>query len=124
LAFSAALLIMGCATGPSKTAYEGAGVGAATGAVAGALLDSGNSWRGGVIGNALGAVLGGALGEISNRAAREAAAKQQPAQYTNQAGTHRVEAHPVRQKGDCQVVKEKYYEKGQLVKEVEREVCN
>lgn len=124
LGLSAAFFITACATGPSKTAYEGAGVGAATGAVAGALLNSGNRWQGGVIGGALGAVLGGALGEISNRAAHEAAAKSRPVQYTNQAGTQRVEAHPAGWRGNCHIVKEKYYEHGQLVKETERQVCN
>jgi len=118
--------LTGCAgmRGPSEAAYQGGAVGAGVGAAAGAMLDDKNSWRGGVIGAGLGAVLGGAMGEISDRAAREAAAKNQPVVYTNAPGTQRVEVAPERPKGNCQIVVEKFYENGQLVKEVEREVCD
>ena len=116
---------LGCAGGgPSRTAVKGGAVGGAVGATAGALIDSDNRWRGGVIGGALGAVLGGALGEISNRASREAAQRNQPVAYTNQTGTHRVEAVPGAKRGNCQMVTEKYYDRGKLVREVQREVCN
>ena len=115
----------GCAGGgPSRTAVQSGAVGGAVGATAGALIDSDNRWRGGVIGGALGAVLGGALGEISSRASREAASRNQPVAYTNQAGTQRVEAVPGGRRGNCQMVTEKYYERGKLVREVQREVCN
>ncbi len=115
---------VGCGgRGPSGSAYEGAGVGAAVGGVAGALIDDDNRWRGGVIGGALGAALGGAMGEISNRAAREASTYQKPVYYQNQAG-QRVEAYPQGNRGNCHVVKEKYYDQGQLVKVVERTVCD
>ena len=116
----------GCATAPqspSKQAYQTGAVGAGVGAAAGALLDKDNSWRGGVIGAGLGAVLGGAVGEINNRAIQEAAVRQQPVVYTNATGNQRVEAIPRGPKGNCSMVTEKYYENGQLVKEVEREVC-
>jgi len=117
----------GCATAPqspSKQAYQTGAVGAGVGAAAGALLDKKNHWRGGVIGAGLGAVLGGAVGEINNRAIQEAAYRQQPVVYTNAEGTQRVEAIPGDPKGNCKLVTEKYYENGQLIKEVEREVCN
>jgi uncharacterized membrane protein len=119
------LALAGCARQyqPSRTGVQGGAAGAAVGATAGALLDEDNRWRGGVIGGALGAALGGALGEISNRASREAARRDQPVVYTNQAGTRRVEAYPRSTRGDCQIVKEKYYEHGELVKVTEREVC-
>jgi hypothetical protein len=120
------LSLAGCATtqGPSRQAYQGGAVGAGVGAAAGALIDKNNRWRGGVIGAGLGAILGGALGQISNRAAQEAAYQQRPVVYTNAPGTQRVEAAPVGRKGNCRIVKEKYYEHGQLVKETEREVCD
>ena len=117
--------VLGCAgQGPSRTAVKGGAVGGAVGATAGALIDNNNRWRGGVIGGALGAVLGGALGEISNQASREAASRNQPVAYTNQSGTQRVEAVPGPKRGNCQMVTEKYYERGKLVREVQREVCN
>ena len=118
--------LTGCAgvQGPSKAGYQGGAVGAGVGAAAGALLDDKNSWRGGVIGAGLGAVLGGAMGEISDRAAREAAGNRQPVVYTNAPGTRRIEAEPLKPRGNCRVVVEKFYENGQLVKEVEREVCD
>ncbi len=118
--------LTGCAmqpVSPSKGAYQGGTVGAGVGAAAGALLDKKNSWRGGVIGAGLGAVLGGAMGEISNRAAQEAAAQQRPVVYTNGTGTQRVEVNPIRSQGNCHTVIERHYENGQIVKEVEREVC-
>lgn len=118
--------LTGCAVqpiSPSKSAYQGGTVGAGVGAAAGALLDKKNAWRGGVIGAGLGAVLGGAMGEISSRAAKEAAAQQRPVVYTNGTGTQRVEVDPARSRGNCHIVTEKHYDNGQLVKEVEREVC-
>jgi hypothetical protein len=124
LGIAICLLVAGCARGPSRTAYEGGTVGAGVGAVAGALIDDDNRWRGGVIGGALGAVLGGALGEISDRAANEAAYQRQPVAYSNQSGTQRLEAQPMYQSGNCQMVREKYYKHGRLVKVTEREVCN
>ena len=124
LAFTA----LGCGASnvpsPSKAGYQGGAVGAGVGAAAGALLDDDNRWRGGVIGGALGAVLGGAMGEISNSAAQQAAYQRQPVAYTNQSGTRRVEAYPYQRRGNCQIVKEKFYEHGNLVRETEREVCN
>ncbi len=116
-----ALAGAGCAYNPSRSELQGGAVGAATGAVAGALLDS---WRGGVIGAALGAVAGATITHIATRASNEAAHSQRPVSYTNEAGTQRVEARPVSRRGKCQIVAEKYYEQGQLVKEVQREVCN
>jgi len=128
LAAVLALGVLGCGGAnvpePSRSGYQGGAVGAAVGATAGALLDDDNRWRGGVIGGALGAVLGGAMGEISNRAAQQAAYQQQPVVYTNQTGNQRVEAYPTQRRGNCHIVKEKFFEHGQLVRETEREVCN
>ena len=120
------MAISGCATAPpapSNQAVQTGAVGAGVGAAAGALLDKKNSWRGGVIGAGLGAILGGAVGEINNRAIQEAASRQQPVVYTNSSGNQRVEAIPRSSKNNCRVVTERYFENGQLVKEVDREVC-
>ncbi len=122
----AAVLLAGCYApyGPSPAGYQGAAVGGGVGATAGALLDSNNRWRGGVIGGALGAVLGGTLTEISSQAARQAARQQQPVRYHNLSGTQQVVAQPVYQRGNCHIVREKYYQNGQLVRVTEREVCD
>ena len=87
-------------------------------------MDDENRWKGGVIGAALGAALGGTLGEISDRASREAAYSRRPVAYANAAGTQRVVAQPYGSQGRCQVVKEKIYENGNLVREIQRQVCN
>lgn len=125
LALLAGSLAAGCANvqGPSQAGYQGGAVGAGVGAAAGALIDDDNRWRGGVIGGTLGALMGGAVGEISNRAAQEAAYRNQPVVYTNQSGTQRVEAAPYAARGNCRLVKERFYEHGRVVRETEREVC-
>ncbi len=121
---AAALLatLAGCAASP--TTQQAAAVGAATGATAGALIDSENRWRGGVIGGALGAVFSAGLAEISQRASRQAVQAQKPVAYTNQAGTRRVEVIPAGRRGKCHWVTERYYQDGQLVKQVDRQVCD
>lgn len=125
LALLTSLLAAGCANvqGPSQAGYQGGAVGAGVGAVAGALIDDDNRWRGGVIGGTLGALMGGAVGEISNRAAQEAAYRNQPVAYSNQSGSQRVEATPYATRGNCKLVKERFYEHGRVVRETEREVC-
>ncbi|RJX29636.1 MAG: glycine zipper 2TM domain-containing protein [Desulfarculus sp.] len=120
LALGLTLLGVGC--GLQSSTYEGAGVGGATGAVAGALLDS-NAWRGGVIGGALGALAGGAITYIATHASRQAAQSNRPVAYTKNDGTERVTATPTGTRGNCKVVKERYYKNGEMYKEVEREVC-
>lgn len=114
--------LAGCAASP--TTQQAATVGAATGATAGALIDSENRWRGGVIGGALGAVFSAGLAEISQRASHQAAQTQKPVAYTNQAGTRRVEAIPAGRRGNCHWITERYYKNGQLVKQVDRQVCD
>lgn len=99
---------------------KGGAVGGAAGAVTGALI---NGWKGGVIGGVIGVVAGATITHIATKASREAAHSQKPVSYTSDGG-HRVEAYPVASKGRCHTVKEKYYEGGQMVKEVEREVCD
>ncbi|MEW5914473.1 MAG: YMGG-like glycine zipper-containing protein [Thermodesulfobacteriota bacterium] len=118
-----ALALVGAGCGMQSSTYEGAGVGGAAGAVAGALLDS-NAWRGGVIGGALGALAGGAITYIATHASRQAAQANRPVAYTKNDGTERVTAIPVATRGNCKVVKERYYKNGQMYKEVEREVCD
>ncbi len=120
LVLSISLLGLGCSS-LSKSDYEGAGVGAATGAVAGALI-AGNPWQGGVIGGALGAIAGGAITHIARTASSQAAQHNAPVSY--QRGNEKVVSTPMGKKGNCQIVKERYYKNGQVYKEVEREVCN
>ena len=120
LMLAVGLLGLGCSS-LNKSDYEGAGVGAATGAVAGALI-AGNPWQGGVIGGALGAIAGGAITHIARTASSQAAQHNQPVAYTR--GNEKVVSTPMGKKGDCQIVKERYYKNGQVYKEVEREVCN
>ncbi|MBV1739216.1 MAG: hypothetical protein KMY53_13695 [Desulfarculus sp.] len=96
-------------------------MGAATGAVAGALI-AGNPWQGGVIGGALGAIAGGAITHIARTASGQAAQHNAPVAY--QRGNEKVVATPVGTKGECKVIKERYYKDGKMYKEVEREVCN
>ena len=120
LILAISLLGLGCSS-LSKSDYEGAGVGAATGAVAGALI-AGNPWQGGVIGGALGAIAGGAITHIARKASSQAAQTNQPVAY--QRGNEKVTSTPVGNKGNCKIVKERYYKNGEMYKEVEREVCN
>jgi hypothetical protein len=120
----AALLVIsaGCSLyQPTRSEKQGAVIGGATGVVAGALLDS---WRGGVIGGVLGVVAGATLAHIMDRSSREAARSQKPVSYTNDTGTQKVETYPVGKSGNCHIVKNKYYENGQLVRETEEKICN
>lgn len=117
-----AAMLTGCSLwDSSRPEVKGGAVGGATGAVAGALLEG---WRGGIIGAAIGAVAGATITHIATQASREAAHSHKPVAYTNDAGTRRVEATPVASRGQCQTVVEKHYDNGQLVKEVQREVCD
>lgn len=116
--------VISCGQVSSQRTYEGAAVGAAVGAAAGAILDKENRWRGGVIGGALGAILGGTITEIAQRAAKEAAQANRPVEYTSVDGKERVVAEPVRQQGNCKIVKTQYYQNGKLVKVEEKEVCS
>lgn len=118
---SLAFLAAGCAgvQGPSKAGYQGAAAGAAVGAVAGALLDDDNSWKGGVIGGSLGALLGGALTELSARSGQQSQYSQAPVNYARY-DSPRTAART----SPCQMVVEKHYQQGRLVRQIEREVCN
>ncbi len=122
LVLGLALLGLGCAS-VSKSDYEGAGVGAATGAVAGALLAD-NPWQGGVIGGALGAIAGGAITHIARTASSQAARHNRPVAYERKDGSEKIVSTPIGTRGNCKIVKERYFKNGQLYKEVEREVCN
>lgn len=103
--------------------YQGAG--GAIGAVTGVLMDSQNSWRGGVIGGALGAVHLSGVTEISSRSSREAAREGKPVAYQSADGFQRVEALPLGQgsRPNCHLVREQIYQDGKLVRDEVREVC-
>jgi hypothetical protein len=115
-------MLTGCSLWQSMTPEaKGGTVGGATGVVAGALIDG---WRGGIIGGVLGVVAGATITHIATKASREAARSQKPVSYSNDGGTHRVEAYPVASRGRCHTVKEKFFENGQMVRETEQEVCD
>ncbi len=117
------LLVASCAT--SERTYQGAGVGAAGGAGIGALIDRGNRWRGAAIGAAIGALLGGTLTEINTRAAREAAAQNQPVTYRSEDGHTVVQAQPMGTDAHthCRKVRTRTWKDGKLVKDEVKEVC-
>jgi len=121
----AALSLAACAT--SDRTYQGAGAGAALGGLAGALLDSGNRWRGGVIGAAIGAAAVGSAVELSSRASREAAVQNQPVVYTTSEGSAangKIVAEPIGTYQDgCKEVRTQVFEDGRLVKEEVKRVC-
>ena len=123
---SNALFISSCATGgPSPQTTQGVAVGSAVGAIAGSLIDQDNSWRGALIGGLLGGVLGGSLTEISQRAAHESAQEGRPVVYQSNDGFQRVEAAPVDydEQTRCHKVRERIWQKGELVRDQVKEVC-
>ena len=124
---SSALYMSSCATtgGPSPQTTQGVAVGAAVGAIAGSLIDQDNSWRGAMIGGLLGGVLGGSLTEISQRAASESAREGRPVVYQSNDGFQRVEAAPVGydEQTRCHKVRERIWQKGELVRDEVKEVC-
>ncbi len=118
------LLATSCAT--SQRTYQGAGIGAAGGAGVGALIDKSNPWRGAAIGAAIGALLGGTLTEINTRAAREAAAQNQPVTYRADNGHTVVQAEPVgppNEQTHCRKVRTRTWKDGKLVNDEIKEVC-
>ena len=124
LVLAAVLFSFGC----TRYEQQGAGVGAAVGGIAGALLDR-NPWRGGVIGGALGAIAGATLVNISEQANQQAVQTGQPIEYTteNGEGIYRAEpesgAYYPNSHTKCRKVRERVWDKGQLVKDRVREVC-
>jgi outer membrane lipoprotein SlyB len=120
------LIVMFVSCAPtSRYTYTGAGAGALVGGVAGALLDRHNPWRGGLIGGALGLVAGATLTEISARAAREAAANNQPVEYRTEdgRGIYRAEPRSYDPSTRCSKIHERVWEDGRLVKDQIKEVC-
>ena len=118
------MLVTSCAT--STRTYQGAGIGAAGGAGVGALIDSDNPWRGAAIGAAIGALLGGTLTEINTRAAREAAAQNQPVTYRADNGHTVVQAEPMGAPDEhthCRKVRTRTWKDGKLVNDEVKEVC-
>ncbi len=127
LALVATLALAGCAMDPAtqNQTMKGAALGAGLGGLAGALVNDSNRWQGGVIGAAIGAAMAGGTAYIAAQASSQAARAQKPVAYNQYQSKQRVEAYPVARKDDgCTMVKEKYYENGKLVKEVERQVCD
>ena len=106
----------------STAGQQGAAVGGILGTTAGIMLDHSNRWRGSVLGGAIGAILGGALGQIANDAAKQAAQSNQTVQYTN--GDQTIQVIPQgKTKNGCETITIKYYQDGQIVKKVTKELC-
>lgn len=126
-ALAALLSLAGCASDPhtQNQVMKTGALGGVIGGIAGALINSGNPWQGGAIGAALGASIAGGTAYIASQASHQAAQTQQPVAYQHYDTRQRVESYPQGQgPGNCRKVIEKYYEKGRLVKTVERDVCN
>ena len=69
---------------------------------------------------------GGTVTEVSQRAAREAAAEGRPVAYESNDGFQRVEATPVAYNSstNCHKVRERIWQDGKLVKDEIKEVCD
>jgi len=138
------LLLSGCATweGLSPKTKTGAGIGAVGGGILGAMIDSGQPWRGAIIGAAAGAAAGGWVGhtmdakavepvvdanaDIVNQAAMNAAKQNATVKYsrtTEQGVNEEVIATPGALKGNARVVTIRYYRDGQLISTEVREVA-
>jgi len=134
---AAILLLGGCATweGLSSNTKTGAGIGAVSGGVLGALIDSGQPWRGAIIGAAAGAAAGGWIGSTTDKktvsasvvdsnaaavtqAAQEAATQNATVKYsrtTENGVTEEVIATPGSRTGNLRVVTIRYYRDGVLL---------
>jgi uncharacterized protein YcfJ len=66
------LLLPSCAwfEQQSSKTKQGTGIGSVVGGIAGLIIDSSNTWRGGVIDAAIGAVSGGIIGNIVDHSAQ------------------------------------------------------
>ena len=102
----------------SQDTYKGA-------VVDGLLVDRKNRWRGGVVGELLGVAFSGTVTEVSERAAREAAAEGKPVVYQTTDGFQRVEAMPVAHgaQTNCTKVRERVWQEGQSVNDEVKEIC-
>jgi len=120
-----AVALMSLMFGCTQYHAQGAGAGGVIGGIAGALLDHKNPWRGGVIGAVLGGVAGATLTDISMRGSQEAAASGRPVEYRTEDGQGVYRAEPVGYNAQtkCHKVHEVVTEKGKVVKDQIKEVC-
>jgi hypothetical protein len=104
--------------GGTKTGDAAAGGGKA-------ILDRGNSWRGGVIGNITGVVNGATISDVSTRGARQSAMADKPVIYTTKDGRGTYFAEPAgpKDRANCRKIREKIYENGFLISDRTREIC-
>ena len=116
--------LAGCAEDPSV--YQGAGLGGAVGAAAGVAVDHHNRWRGAIIGGALGSVFGGGMAKILSNSQARAFQTGQPVGVSQ--GNTYVLSEPYgppysRGQTSCRKVRTRVWQKGALVKDEIREVC-
>jgi hypothetical protein len=90
-----------------------------------AILDRGNSWRGGVIGDITGVINGATISDVSLRGARQAAMADKPVLYTTRdgRGTYYAEPSGPKDSANCRKIREKIYENGYLIRDRTRDIC-
>ncbi len=126
LTMTLSFLLVSCATYPPGryNTQVGAAVGAGTGALIGQAI--GGSAQGTLIGLAAGTILGALVGNAVDQdyqAARDAAQYGKPVIYYDKTG-HAVEAIPEETNDpNCQKVRKRIWENGELIKETIEEVC-
>jgi hypothetical protein len=125
LALILSLFLVSCAHPPDRYNTQ---AGAAIGAGAGALLGQaiGHNTKSTLIGLTAGTILGALVGNAVDQdyqAARDAAQHGKPVIYYDRTG-RAVEAIPLNgSAGDCRVVRKRFWENGDLVRETVEEVC-
>jgi hypothetical protein len=126
LTIALSFLFTSCATVPYDryNTQKGAAIGAGAGALIGQAV--GGNTEGTLIGLAAGTILGALVGNAVDQdyeAARDAAQYGKPVIYYDKSG-HAVEAIPEGIDGlNCQKVRKRTWEDGQLVKETVEEIC-
>lgn len=117
-------LLVGCA-GVDYQHQQGTGIGAGLGAIVGAMADHRNPWRGAMLGAAVGSVAGYTVTDISMRGAQEAAVSGKAVSYRSDDGRGYYVAEPLDYNAQtrCRKVKERVWDKGVMVREQVREVC-
>jgi hypothetical protein len=127
LTIALAFLLVSCATVPYDryNTQKGAAIGAGAGALIGQAI--GGNTEGTLIGLAAGTILGALVGNAVDQdyeAARDAAQYDKPLIYYDKSG-HAVEAIPEGTDGrNCQKVRKRIWEDGQLIKETVEEICD
>ena len=126
LTLALSFLLVSCATVPYDryNTQKGAAIGAGAGALIGQAI--GGNTEGTLIGLAAGTILGALVGNAVDQdyeAARDAAQYGKPVIYYDKSG-HAVEAIPEGTDDlNCQKVRKRIWEDGQLVKETVEEIC-